>query len=65
MHFSKGKHVSNNYAPYFNRINFAVIPSHIELPCYNISSGNKILSSLIKKVWCICNFLNYFKEANE
>ena len=29
-----GKQVSNNYAPCFNRINFVVIPSYIELPWY-------------------------------
>ena len=26
--------MSNNYAPCFSRIDFAVIPSFIELPCY-------------------------------
>ena len=25
--------MNNNYAPCFNRIDFVVIPSHIELPC--------------------------------
>ena len=23
---------NNNYAPYFNKINFAVIPSYVEVP---------------------------------
>ena len=27
------RQMSNNYAPSFNRINFVVIPSYIELPC--------------------------------
>ena len=31
---------------------------------YN-TSNDKILSSLIKKAWCTCTFLNYFAEANE
>ena len=26
--------MSNNYAPYFNRINLSIIPSYIELPCF-------------------------------
>ena len=30
-----------------------------------ISSNNKILLSLIKKVWCLCTFLNHSREANE
>ena len=30
-----GKEISNNYAPWFNRINFAVIPSYVELPCFS------------------------------
>ena len=29
---TSGKQMSNNYAPCFNRIGFAVIPSYIELP---------------------------------
>ena len=32
---------------------------------YELNSDNKILSSLIKKVWCKCTFLNHFREANE
>lgn len=27
-----GKQMSSNYAPYFNKINFAVIPSYVEVP---------------------------------
>ena len=27
--------MSNNYAPCYNRIDFVVIPSYIELPCYS------------------------------
>ena len=30
-----------------------------------LSSDDKILSSLIKKAWYKCLFLNYFREANE
>ena len=26
--------MSNNYVPYFNRINLRIIPSYIELPCF-------------------------------
>ena len=29
------------------------------------TSADKILSSLIEKVWCACIFLNYFRESNE
>ena len=32
---------------------------------YKLSSDDKILSSLIKKAWCSCPFLNHFREANE
>ena len=32
---------------------------------YKLSRDNKILSSLIKKAWCTCTFLNHFREANE
>ena len=31
-----GKQMSNNYAPCFNRIDFVVIPSYKELPCYSL-----------------------------
>ena len=30
-----------------------------------LSSGDKILSSLIKKAWYTCTFLNHFREANQ
>ena len=30
-----------------------------------LSSNDKILSSLFKKAWCTCTFLNHFREANE
>ena len=29
------------------------------------TSADKILSSLIEKVWCACTFQNYFRESNE
>ena len=32
---------------------------------YKLSSDDKTLSSLIKKAWYKCIFLNYFKETNE
>ena len=32
MHFSKSQ-INNKYVPYFNRIDFVVIPCYIELPC--------------------------------
>ena len=32
---------------------------------YKLSSEDKILSSLIKKAWCTCTFLNHFREVNE
>ena len=34
---TSGKQMSNNYAPHFNRINFVVISSYIELTCFNQS----------------------------
>ena len=35
MHFTLGKQMSNYCAPCFYRIDFVVIPSYIELPCWN------------------------------
>ena len=32
---------------------------------YKLSSEDKILSSLIKKGWRTCTFLNHSREANE
>ena len=32
---------------------------------YKLSSDDKILSSLIKKTFLTCVFLNHFREANE
>ena len=32
---------------------------------YKLSDDDKILSSLVKKAWCTCTFLNDFREANE
>ena len=37
----------------------------VKLCIYKLSSDNKILSSLIKKAWCTCTFLNNFREANQ
>ena len=35
------------------------------IPIYKLSSDDKILSSLIKKAWCTCTFLNHFRDVNE
>ena len=32
-YITSGKQMNKDYALYFNQINFAVIPSYIELPC--------------------------------
>ena len=43
--------------------NFYVVQNREKV---NISSSDdKILSSLTKKPWSPCTFLNHFKEANE
>ena len=36
--------MSNNYAPCFNKMDFVVIPSNIELPCYFQSNNGVIFS---------------------
>ena len=30
-----------------------------------LSSDDEILSKLIKKSWCTCNFLNHIREAKQ
>ena len=44
--------MSNNYAPYFNRIDFAIIPSYIERPWLNL----KIKAYIILGI-------NYFNQS--
>ena len=43
----------------FNLVFLSIVNFYLKL-----SSDNKILS-LIKKTWCICTFVNHFREANE
>ena len=47
-------------------VNLYVIKKNKKVNCIDkLSSDDKILSSLIKKAWRTCNFLNHFREANE
>ena len=45
---TSSKQMSNNYAPCFSRIDYAVIPFYIELPC-TIKQSNKLFSYLTKR----------------
>ena len=47
------------------RWSWVEVGARLVIPIYKLSSDNKTLSSLIKKAWCTCTFLNHFREANE
>ena len=32
---------------------------------YKLRSDDQILSTVTKKAWCTCNFLNHFREVNK
>ena len=52
---TSGKQISNNYVPYFNRIDFVVIPSYVEIPWLQHRLGASIgMEWKIRKLLSFC-----------
>ena len=52
-----GKHISNNYGPYFNRFDFVVISSYVELPWYD-AEGEIISINDLLYLWEIIDIIS-------